>query len=241
MNKQFPPVRGARNIKQALEVGHVTKAMAIDDIYLTLDQLKDMLDRQYDLNNAYNGSSWSSDFTFSARFRAAAMNEFAEFLQETNGSWDWYSKRKDHFDAEQAYFEAVDVVHFCLAAILTSGGIDWVKKQAEATLGDYENDRELMYPAYFGSLENVMKTFNSFWAAISVIDRNDSHVGMVCLRLNEFVAAVNSYLGFTKNDFHEAYIKKNQRNHDRVSLGVMTGVDVKKSEQPLRISSTQES
>ena len=213
--------------------------------YLNIGQYSDILTRQKGLNDAYNGATWFEDNIFTTRFRCAADVEFVEFLQEINIHWDWYSKKKNHIDKQKALFELVDVVHFMTAAVLRSGSLQYIIDGVELGMDEYFNDPNLFFASPTGPdgnfLREMQDRYGFFWKAINELTleqglteaRVNDQLTRASLHLLTFIAEGIAALGYTAEEFHKAYVLKNERNHARVAGGVMRGIDVKSSETEL--------
>ncbi len=218
------------------------------DTSINMEQLLSMLTKQHALNNAYNGVGWFEDPSFNIRFKSAADKEWAEFLDEVNTEWDWYSKNKSHFDKDAALFELIDVTHFMLAATLRYGDVDCIKEaletdhslihafqhiQSEGNFIGYDLDDKSEW------FTRLSESYVDFWQQHSMHwrsgDVDQEELGLIICRLLKFIELTIVGFSITPNMFVEAYNMKNERNFNRVRNGVMNGVDVKKDEVALKI------
>lgn len=224
--------------------------MSAAKLLLKPEQLLQMFERQYKTNNLYNKEEWKEQPAFYSRFMAAADTELSEFLEEITGLWKWYEKRNPKFDANKALFEAVDVVHFMLASILK---VRDVKKVCQTVVSDQElltwwADAEVSFPMTNVQVEDpcfyekLKYQYDRFWNATRILWNDYDCVGegyawiaiatrhMLC-----FISGVCNLLGYTADEFFQAYVLKNDRNQARVLNGVMDGVDVKSAESELTL------
>lgn len=212
--------------------------------HLTFEQLSDMLQAQFKLNNAYNGQVWVTDPTFLWKFNAAADAELAEYLEEITALWKWYSS-KPVLNQQEALFEGVDVLHFMLAGLLKAA-MNWkmngedLSEVIAPTLYERYTDPDLQLNAvdtegFF--YRQISRNYREFWRHVNNLFtaeywRQDSLEGAL-VALLDFAACIAVSVGYDASKLYEAYKLKNDRNHERVMKGVMKGVDVKKAEEPL--------
>lgn len=224
-----------------MNIVEIQRSISPSEVYLKAPAVLEMLKLQHALNNAYNSSTWFDDNTFFSRFHAASMNELAEFLQESNRYWDWYSKKKDHFDREQALFELVDVIHFCLAGLLTTGSLETVQQDVASYLQEYDSDQDLLMEIPKANIDSVLSRYESFWTTLRRVDiigtskGKSEYLGLSCLQMIYMIGNGLALLDYRAEQFLDAYKLKNARNFQRVAGGVMQGVDVKASETPLSL------
>lgn len=191
-----------------------------------------MLDRQERTNAAYTGVSWRGSMD-NNKLMAAIMDEAGEFLREVKPVWKWWDKNAV-MDREKALFEAVDMFHFLLTFYLKTmaheyNGVVTRFEKPETLTTTVESVNKIL-TTYSAINQCPLKTFNE---ALS----NTLHykVGFLHSILNMQVACC-SILGYTPEEFYQAYILKNDRNLERVAKGVMDGVDVKATEQELHLA-----
>lgn len=208
-----------------------------------------LLVMQNTLNNAYNGDVWSKDKDFIHGFSAAADVEMAEYLEEIGLIWKWYDPNA-RFDRQKALFEMVDVAHFMNAALLSAfihgrptEQLDSLYNKVRAvdidieegwTITPYDfNIRPANGMATYGRIRNA---YVNAWRGILALHYGSGlaiAVDTAVKGMIEFYAQAAGALGFTGEQFLQAYRMKNARNHQRVLNGVMRGVDVKQNEKEL--------
>jgi dimeric dUTPase (all-alpha-NTP-PPase superfamily) len=202
------------------------------ETHLSNTQIGFMLEAQRELNDAYNGDTWKTDPSFAFRFPAAADAEWAEFLEEVNSEWKWYA-REPQFNREKALFEMIDVAHFMLAGFLQA--FPDVGEDQITALRRIDDRCDWATLDAEGFYMNMSQRYRAFWTMIEVHRGNYLMCALVIRYLVEFLGIGAEFLGYNRYQVHEAYITKNQRNHERVKKGVMQGVDVKKDEKELSL------
>lgn len=155
------------------------------------------------------------------------MTEHAEFLAERESEWHWYKPNKI-FDNEASLFEAIDVIHFMLAAILYRYELWKVEKEINSIVFDFDElDRWYSYYDEYAELNNILSIFNT-----KIVD--DYFI------LEELIGIISCYFivisritGYAYDDIYNAYILKNDLNLNRVKNGVMEGKYDKNKEEQL--------
>lgn len=194
----------------------------------TVEQLKAMLARQEVTNVAYTTSNWRRMVPI-GKVMCAAQDEFSEFLREIKPEWKWWDAAATA-NREQALFELIDITHFMLTCILHRCPPDILDTMAHMwgkdDIGAYAR------PA------DVMQRMN-FYLCDFMRDIHIDRVGYAIRNFRLFHREALHLINYTADDAFKAYEMKNDRNMERVSKGVMRGVDVKASEVELTLSEAQ--
>lgn len=201
-------------------------------VFLNQTEMGGLLAAQYALNNTYDPSGGWKDKGFGVNFDAALYAEWAEFLGEVERVWKWYYKHTKEVVVDEAVFELVDVVHFGLARILNRAqGLSLEEVQTISNM-------------YFSTLPprvafedmGASAALERCQEALNALMRPTATTAEQLLALDALIMFGCTLFGISKATFLDAYSQKNSRNHNRVKLGVMEGVDVKAEEHPLQLN-----
>lgn len=128
--------------------------------------------------------------------RLALIVELAELANELKENFKFWSNKKNDYD--EALVELVDCFHFILSI-----GIDFAVVSGRRV--DEVNYRAINSHVHL----NIEDVFTQFIASAAKIT-SDNYV----MFMNDFLALIDT-LGFSWNEFEEAYYAKNLINHER--------------------------
>lgn len=174
--------------------------------------LEQMILLQDTLNIKYGGENWRDNIKL-GKAKFAVLDEVSEFLREIESEWKWW-KPNGNYHKQKALYELIDVVHFALLILLLKNDVrDIISSIGEQGTG----------PTYFGPWDDVQDIFSDtiteFLGLAAYSDIDDELV-----RICNIIQIGGEVLGMTSpQDMYNAYVMKNQRNHERVDGGVLVG------------------
>jgi len=164
------------------------------------EDLKDLLEKQYELNEKYNGKNWERVGEY--KFKVAILTEYAELMESSPENWKWWRKNLEN-DVQNQYIELVDILHFAMSYMMLTQSID--------SLVEWNIDLEKDYDLF--TVENVDNT-------VPLVEfLQDPDLENFYLMLNSICVSLG--LDFSKQV--EIYKQKNKLNHTRVDGGYMKG------------------
>lgn len=184
---------------------------------LTPEQLFNMFDRQEELNIKYSGDDWRNRLTLT-QIKCAILDEVSEFLREIESDWKWW-KKDANYNKQKALFELIDIIHFSMMAMQFVG----VKL-------DQNLEQLYLYKDKSGEpLDRFVKSVNRF---ISSLENSNYYI---MDDLMTIISSGSDILGLRNGDIYTAYVMKNDRNHERIAGGILTGHYDKAKEAELKL------
>lgn len=201
-----------------------------NQIALTVSQLREIFQLQYELNVLYTGNDWRHN-TKLGWWLTALSDEWVETTRELEYHWKWYNKNATN-NHNKAVFEIADMVHFMTGSILKISDIDDINR----ALSSIEKSKRTI--DYFVLLhmdkEDPFLSFQKLYAQF--IASTVQGLTMLSIeRMVLFIGGLTRFLSIINVDIYNAYKIKNQRNRERVAGGVMQGIYDKSKEQELTL------
>ena len=196
------------------------------EFLVTKEELFVMFEMQEELNIKYNGTEWRKVVKL-GQAKIAMLEELSEFNREIELNWKWWKNPSDRtYDEQKALFELVDMIHFALLLCLRNLSVDSNKIYVEDV---FKHDASrLMYGKVNDQENQFIKSINLF---LLDIDRQDAYYS-ICGLVN-IINNGGILLDLKPGEIYRAYLLKNERNHERVDGGVMTGDYDKSKEKDL--------
>lgn len=158
--------------------------------------LKDLLNKQIELNKKFNGDDWETVVDI-GKLQLAIFTEISEYLESNPSKWKWWKVQED--DIQNSYIELIDILHFSLSYLL-------MKNDKEDLLNENIFTKEI----HTGGC-----LIPSFYNLITKYDIESFY---------EFFDSLLSFGNLSESKVIELYNMKNKLNHDRVDGGYMIGV-----------------
>lgn len=182
-----------------------------------------MFAMQEDLNHKYGGVNWRDGFTM-GKAKLAFMDEASEFIREIESDWKWW-KVNPTYHKQKALFELIDLVHFGMLIILYN--------EQHHNIGMITTDVDYScYDCYPG-----VDLHDDFSVAVGEFlwaDHSSMGAGYGMEILISVIHAGAKLLDITDPEaIYQAYVMKNNRNHQRVDEGVLVGRYDKNNERDL--------
>lgn len=174
--------------------------------------LRQMIILQEDLNIKYGGADWRDNIPV-GKAKFAVLDEVSEFLREIESEWKWW-KPNGNYHKQKALYELIDVVHFTLLILLLKNEL----RDVISTL-----DEQGANPNCLGWRASKESNFSD---AITEFLGRAAYSGIEdeLVRICNVIQTGATLLGCTdKQDIYNAYVMKNQRNHERVDGGILVG------------------
>jgi dimeric dUTPase (all-alpha-NTP-PPase superfamily) len=179
---------------------------------MTLEQLKEMFQKQEELNEKYSGKEWKE--IPNSKFGLAVFTEVAEYLESNTGVFKWWKPAT--IDKQNSIIEIVDVWHFGMSLIIKNEEeIDFeymMKYIDKEDKGDFSSSDDL--------LNNCTDFLNT------LMTRPDDH-RTLSSDLIYLMTSMMQQVGIDWDTVYNVYAQKNALNHKRVEGGYMTGDYVK--------------
>lgn len=153
-------------------------------------------DKQRELDSKINKEKDLSGHDLFSKKRLALMTEFAELANEMRESFKFWSNKKNDYD--NALVELVDCFHFILSIGINFGIVSG--RRVEVI-----NYRAINAHSHL-NMEDVFAEFMVGAAKLS----SDNYISF----MNDFLALIDT-LGFSWDEFADAYYLKNHENHMR--------------------------
>lgn len=158
--------------------------------------IKDMLERQKSYD-AEVSKKHNVDYVSKAQLESALFDELGELMHAQKSDWCWWKFTQEEKDPAKVFEEYIDVVHFALMYEIKFG------------TGCYQ-DEDIKWNY------NKLKTdlgFGQAYAFSCVISltRDDNVLA--------YVIALGLHLGYSFEEIHEEYVRKNEINKERLVKG----------------------
>lgn len=185
------------------------------------DFINKMFDRQMELLKLYKRDN-KMESPSVGKIDSCIFREYAELLDETGALWHYYANDKT-MNNEQALFELVDVCHFIVLKCVC-------QFKGEKISESFENIKEQPCSPEFVSdpLKISSRVFGHLF------DIGGDLNGTILLMIN-LVGIWLNILGYTQDQFEEAYTIKSELNKKRASYGDQYAV-LKAEEKSLKLS-----
>jgi dimeric dUTPase (all-alpha-NTP-PPase superfamily) len=167
---------------------------------------------QDDLNIKYGGVNWRDNVTM-GKAKFAVLDEVSEFLREIESDWKWW-KPSATYHKQKALYELIDVVHFALLIMLKEYDV----RDIVSTI-----DEQGAGTTLFGPWDDPYNIFAESIANL-ISGAEGADIDDFLVYICNIIQTGGELLGCTDpQDLYNAYIMKNQRNHERVDGGVLVG------------------
>lgn len=185
-----------------------------------LEQIKQMLIMQDNLNNFTNGEDWKKGVTNKGKiinWHTAIMGEVAELIDST--PWKHWKNIEADSDIANIKIEVIDLFHFYMSELLRTKSVDELAFDIES---QFINELRENTKFNHETLNKVAKEF----ALLSLLTdiKGDTYDSVIVSKV--FANLMNeSMLSF--NDLYEIYISKNVLNVFRQNNGYKEGTYIK--------------
>ena len=182
---------------------------------LKFEEFKDMLEKQYVLNEHFNGKNWEEKLK-TEDVKLAILTECAEFFEEVP-KWKWWKPYKmKEIDKRKQYEELIDILHFAMTLMMKIYDTGDVLKE-------YETSRVLVMKEY-----KLKKSFGYYDITRFVFDfLNEPNI----LNYLLLIQALLVYANLEWDKIYNVYLQKNEKNHKRIEAGYMEGNETIKQQE----------
>ena len=188
---------------------------------LKLEEFKTMMNKQYELNEHFNGKNWEDKLKIED-IKIAILTEFAEFMEETP-KWKWWKQYKmKTIDKRKQYEELIDILHFAMTLMM---------KQAP---------RENLFEIMSDIRQIDIKKDYLFYKTDLEWDVTDFVYEFLKSPFPEnylvMIEALIDYAQLDGSKLFDVYLQKNEKNHKRIEAGYTKGDEtIKQVEEYVKI------